>query len=80
MRIVVLHLFLGENLVVLGKVLDYFNVEAVLHDEAAFPRSFCIASSLVDRLKHRQIIFAAALIVVFTESRGRVNDSRTVLN
>ena len=80
MRIVVLKLFFGENLVVLCQILDYFNVKTVFHYEATFPRCFCVAASFVNRLKYRQIVFASALIVVFTESRSCVYDTCTVFS
>ena len=80
MRIVVLKLFFGENLVVLCQILDYFNIKTVFHYEAALPRCFCVAASFVNRLKYRQIVFASALIVVFTESRSCVYYAGTVFS
>ena len=73
-----LHLLLGVDLVVLSQILDDIYIESVFHDEPARPRGLCITASLVYRLKHRQIVLAAAVIVVFTKGRSRVYDSRTV--
>ena len=42
------------------------------------PRCFRVFAFFVYRLKNRKVVFASALIVVFTESRCGVNDSGTV--
>ena len=75
-----LHLLLRVDLVVLSKILDDIYVETVFHDESSCPRCLSVAASLIDRLEHRQIVLAAAVVVVFTECRGRMNDSGTIFS
>ena len=77
-RISVLHLLLGVDLVILGKILDDIDIQSVFHYESALPRSLCIAASLVYRLQNSEVILASAVIVVFTESRSCMDDSGTV--
>ena len=74
------YLFFGENLVLCRQILDYIHIKSFFHYETSRPRSGGVAAPLVDRLKHRKTIFASALVVIFTESRSRMNDSRTVFD
>lgn len=52
--------------------------KTVFHNEAALPRGFGVFASFTNRLQHREVVFAAALIVVFTEGRRGVYDAGTV--
>ena len=71
-------LLLGIDFVVFAQILDDLNIQTVFHNEVSLPRSFCIVSVFIHRLQYRQIVFASALIVVFTEGRSRMYDSCTV--
>ena len=76
--VIVLKLFFGKYLVVLCQIFYNLNVQAFLHYKVTFPRSLCIASSLIYRLQYRKVVLASALVVIFTKSRGGMNNACTI--
>ena len=67
-----------EQLILACEPFDDIDIESVFHDKTAFPRCCRIFSLFVNRLKNRRSVLHAAVIVIFTESRRGMNDSRTV--
>ena len=75
-RIVMLYLLLCEHFCV--EPFDYIDVESIFHYEATRPRSRRVFTAFVNRLENRESVFDAAVIVVFTKGRSRVNDTGTI--
>ena len=73
-----LQFFFFVDFIAFREVFDDIDIQTVFHNEAALPRGFGIFASFINRLQHREIVFAAALIVVFTEGRRGVYDAGTV--
>ena len=72
------YIFLRKKLVFRSKVLYNINGKVVIHYKAAFPRSFRVAASLINRLEIRKSIPSPRLIIVLTENRRGVYYTCTV--
>ena len=67
-----LQFFFFVDFIAFREVFDDIDIQTVFHNEAALPRGFGVFASFINRLQHREVVFAAALIVVFTEGRRGV--------
>ena len=79
MRIVVLNFCLAVDFVFGGQPFNDVHIETVFHYETTGPRSLHVFSLFIHRIGNGKIVLSAGIIVIFSKSRSRMNDTGTVL-